>query len=89
MTVTTVEHEETVARIAELDDVTLVNCMIGLHAKCEGRPEPMVGAINENGAMATRVVFGEIARRWIPTHVLKAAFAAYEIDWPGTEGSES
>jgi hypothetical protein len=63
--------------VSGLDDVELVYVMLGLLAPTEDEygHAPMYGGRNENGAMTTRVVFAEIALRWLPPATFGEAFA--------------
>lgn len=77
--------EEIDARCASLSDEDLVFVFTGLlAASADG--QPMFGGITKNGATYTRVVWGEIATRWVPTHALKGIKRLFEIDVGVTAG---
>ncbi len=64
-------YERDQRNIGEMDDVTLVWAMYGLHSAWEHGP--MMGGGTERGATLTRQVFTEVARRWIPPTVFGEA----------------
>jgi hypothetical protein len=59
--------------VAALDDETLVFVMLGLHSSIELGGPPF-GSRDEYVRTMTRVVFREIAARWIPETVYWPAF---------------
>jgi hypothetical protein len=69
-------YERDKRRIAALDDVALVYVMLGLQGEAEGMPG--WGRTDEARVMS-RIVFGEIARRWIPLDVFGEAFRQLEV----------
>jgi len=56
---------------ASLDDVTLVETMMGLNAEMAGAPQ---WGTTPKARYVRRMLFNEIARRWIPPDVFAAAF---------------
>jgi hypothetical protein len=67
------ETERLTKTFSELDDETLVFCMLGmLQPSMSGHP--VTAGASETAAICTRVAFTEIASRWIPLEVCASAF---------------
>ena len=64
------KHEQLRRTAATLSDDDLIYVMLGLLSDY-GDERPTLGA---NGEFARRVVFSEIAKRWLPPDVFGAAF---------------
>ncbi len=76
------EHDETSEHIATLDDTTLVWVMFALLSNSDETSSdwrPIAGA-TRNSAILTRIVFGEIAVRWLPAEVVGEAFTKLGLD---------
>jgi hypothetical protein len=65
--------------VGSLSNSEVVQVMLGLHSPTEWG-SPMLGGATAKGATATRVVFTEIAMRWIPLEVYADAFAKTFIE---------
>jgi hypothetical protein len=67
-----------VERVADFDDASLLWVMLSLLADDgSGR---LVGGSTRNASMAARIVFGEVARRWVPSEALEEAFWMLDVD---------
>jgi len=69
-------------RTEAMDDVTLVYVMLGLHGEMDGAPQ--WGRTPQARTLA-RIVFTEIAARWIPSDVFGEAFRQLGLDPEATE----
>ena len=68
--------------VREMDDVTLVFVMLGLNAELEGAPG---WGKTPKARTFKRLVFTEIATRWIPPDVFGEAFRELGFDEDGDD----
>jgi hypothetical protein len=73
--VSDLEYERDVAHVAKMDDETLLYVFIGLSGEMDGAPD---WGLTPKARVFKRILFTEIAARWIPPDVFGAAFRRLE-----------